>query len=122
MAIVNGYLIDPEARTVTNVKVDVKDGSGIEDIYRHLGVDCFDLARINRHGDAVFVDDEGLLKDPEYFFAIEGYPEKLAGRGLVLGCDARGETVSPVASFDSVKRGVKFYARCLNILVQQEPA
>ena len=122
MAIVNGYLIDPEARTVTQVNVDVKDGSGIDDIYRHLGVDCFDCARFNRHGDAVFVDDEGLMKDPEYFFAVEGYPNKLAGRGLVLGCDAQGETVSPHASFDSVKRSVRFYARCFNILVEQEAA
>lgn len=120
---VNGYLIDPEARTVTVVPVNVVDGrGGLDDIYKHLQVDCVDLARINEHGDAVFVDDEGLLKDPEYLFSVDGYANKLAGRGLVLGVDAEGETISPTASFDSVKRGVKFYARAFNILFEREGA
>lgn len=85
------YLIDVASRTITET-----DYSGdYKDIYRHLGCSTFDLARIDE-GDGIFVDDEGLLKGPVYnFFAIRGYTQPLAGKGLVLGSDAEGESIEP---------------------------
>lgn len=121
MKTVTGYLIDPVACTVTQVPVSVEDGSGLADIYKHTQCDCIDLARIGPAGDAVFVDDEGLLKEPECFFGVADYPNPLAGRGLVLGCDAEGETISPAASFDDIKRSVVFFRRFGNNIVRVQP-
>lgn len=126
METVTGYLIDPEARTVTSVQVRKDDRGGLDDIYAHTQCDEFTIAHINDRDDVVFVDDEGLLKHPEYFFALqvdgEFVTQKLAGRGLVLGGDAEGNSTTPSVSLDFVKRSVRFYAVVFNLLVQQEPS
>lgn len=94
------YLIDPWTRTVT---LTTHNGD-FREIYKHLDgrlgeigrawphyVDCFDIVRLD-HGDGIYVDDEGLLKDgPQAFFTVGGYGP-LAGRGLVLGSDYEGNS------------------------------
>ena len=48
------------------------------------------------------MDDEGLFKDSQEFFMIGNYPSPLAGRGLVIGCDAEGESISVQSSIDNL--------------------
>lgn len=103
-------LIDPVAETVTEV-----DHSGdYKEIYHFLSdemhgleVDTFDAVRIN-DSDTIFIDDDGLLKDPRYFFKWQGYEQPLAGRGLILASDQEGETIGTELSLDYVKRHVSF--------------
>lgn len=73
-----------------------------------LDCDLFDVARFNDKGDVVFVDDEGLLKKPSFFFGIEGYPQPLAGIGLVAGTSEDGETIEPTVSLGWVRANVTF--------------
>ena len=98
------YLIDPEHKSVSEVDYN----GDYRNIYEHIKADCFDAAGFNNKGDAVFVDDEGLLHDPEFFFRIEGNPNPLAGRGLVLGTDAEGESISPTVTLDWLRSNVSF--------------
>lgn len=101
----NAYLIDPFARTITTVEYS----GDYKQIYDLIGADCFDLARINREGDAIFVDDEGLIRDTEQaFFLHADYPNPLAGKGLVLGSDSEGESVAPHTTLDELKQKVSF--------------
>lgn len=97
-------LIDPFARTVTQVQWN----GDYHHIYELTQCDTYDCARINRHGDGVFVDDEGLFKEEQAFFLIEGYPTPLAGRGLLLGCDEEGESVTPHMSLEEAREAVMF--------------
>jgi hypothetical protein len=104
------YLIDPEAEEIREAEYN----GDFKEISKVLGpeVRVFDAARFNEHGDAVFVDDEGLLKQPEYFFLITGYPSPLAGRGFVLGCDlSTGESCSPSVSLRWLEENVSFLRR-----------
>jgi hypothetical protein len=95
----NAYLIDPFQRAVTLIEYSGQ----YEDIYKHIEPDLFDVVEINRHRDCVFIDDEGLINGkPQEFFLIRGYPQPLAGYGLVLGTDAEGNTVAPTATLDEV--------------------
>jgi hypothetical protein len=97
-------LIDPVACTVSEVQY-----TGLyTNIYEHIEADCFDVARINAKGDGVFIDDEGLLKEGQSFFLIEGYPTPLAGKGLVLGTDKHGESVEPTLTLEEVRARVMF--------------
>jgi hypothetical protein len=90
------YLIDPQSRTIKTVE----HPGGIDSIYKLIEAGTFDLARFNDKGDGIFVDDEGLLHGPVYqFFGIRGYAQPLAGKGLVLGCDEEGNSVSPSVPF-----------------------
>lgn len=101
-------LIDPFNETVT----EVEHNGDYKHIYALLShpdhpVDCFTVVRIE-YDDAIFVDDEGLLKDPKHFFVLEGYDQPLAGKGLVLGTNVVGESVSPVSTLEDVRKRVSF--------------
>lgn len=90
-------LIDPFAITITEIDIPYKDdGEGFKLFYPLLSheihpVDTFDVVRL-QDGDAIFVDDNGLLNDPQRFFLLRGYDNPLAGKGLVMGSDDDGNT------------------------------
>lgn len=101
-------LIDPFNETVT----EVEHNGDYRHIYELLShpehpVDCFTVVGIE-HNDAIFVDDEGLLKDPKHFFVWEDYAQPLAGRGLVLGTNDEGDSISPKSKIEDVKKRVSF--------------
>lgn len=98
-------LIDPFTRTVSEVEYNGQ----YKHIYDLIQCDTYDAARINQHGDAIFVDDEGLFKEEQAFFWHEDYPQPLAGRGLLLGCRATdGETIAPTTTLEEVRSKVQF--------------
>lgn len=100
-------LIDPFTRTVSEVQYNGE----YKHIYELIQCDTYDAARINKHGDAIFVDDEGLFKEEQAFFWHEDYPQPLAGRGLLLGCRSTdGETIAPSTTLEEVRSKVEFGA------------
>lgn len=107
-----GVLIDPFACTVTEVELPGPDYKCIYPVLSHISmpVDCFTAAYPEglRGRDAIFVDDNGLLKPCERFFVIRGYPQELAGKGLVLGADGAGNTISAETKIATIKDRVMF--------------
>jgi len=77
--IMQAYLIDPEKRIVESCDYD-GDWKSISAL---IECDTFDVAGTSEF--SVYVDDEGLYKEPQHFFMIEGYPSPLCGKGLLLG-------------------------------------
>ncbi len=98
------YLIDPFQQNVTEVEFN----GDYREIYKLIACDCFTTVRINAQGDVIFLDDEGLLHGPTDFFKHDSYPDPLAGKGLVLGTDAEGDSVAPNISFEELKAQVQF--------------
>lgn len=99
----NAYLIDPFTQTITQVE----HSGNYRQIYDLIDAEGFDLARINEHGDAIYVDDEGLLHEKaQAFFHHKNYPQPLAGKGLVLGCDDEGESVAPTVTLADLERDI----------------
>lgn len=98
------FLIDPFTRTIETVE---HDGS-LDSIYELTGCSCFTVAEFDEEGNGAYVDDEGLLKPNQEFFFMSGYPQPLAGRGLVLGCNEDGETIEPTLTLNDLKERVKF--------------
>lgn len=100
-------LIDPVARTVTEVDADF--AGDYRQISAHLGREYFTAASsINRRGDVLFVDDDGLFKPDQQFFLWGGLDSPLAGRGLILGSDSEGDTAPPWISLESVALAVRW--------------
>lgn len=98
------YLIDPFAQSVT-----VVDYTGnYKNIYEHIKATCFTTVQINPQQDMIFVDDEGLFKKDQAFFRFHGYDQPLAGRGLVLGTDRRGESVEPKCTIEWLSRVISW--------------
>lgn len=86
MKLINAILIDAKARSVTAVQFDV-DGD-------HLAlVDCNLVEAITLpNGDTGWVDEEGLLTNPQDFFEMpEHYPQPIAGRCLITGTEWNDE-------------------------------
>lgn len=104
-----GYLINAENRTITLVEV-----GDYKTIYPLIStklktVDCFTVVGIEED-DSIYVDDEGLLtiQFDTPFFLYDGYPQPLAGNGLVLGTDEEGESVDPKNTLEFIRGKVKF--------------
>lgn len=98
------FLIDPVARSLEPVNVD-----GFRSIQEVIGCDTFTAAYLE-NGDVIYVDDEGLFKGPTSFFLVEGYPQPLAGRGIVVGTDAEGNDVPPKTTEEWLRENLDFGA------------
>lgn len=100
-------LIDAVNREVREVHL----AEGLQAIYDLLSypdnkVSCFDCWRLDGE-DAIYIDDEGLLKDVEHFFIVDG-KKALAGNGLVTSHDDEGETIDVAMTVEQVEARVKF--------------
>jgi len=100
----NAYLIDPVTRTVKEVTYN----GDYNQIYTLTDCDTFTCVMFNEHSDTIFVDDEGLFKSDQQFFHVQGYPQPLAGKGLILGTNDEGESVSPVIGYEDFCKLVTF--------------
>lgn len=54
-------------------------------------------------GSVLFLDDEGLFVEGQTFFILEGYPQPLAGKALVMGTDEEGESMDAPVSLALLK-------------------
>ena len=97
-------LINPFDKTIEEVEYsgDWKDISSL------LECDIFTTAYFDDTTDSVFIDDEGLYVEDQAFFTIGDYPQPLAGRGLILGCNDEGDSVDCKTTLEEVKAMVKF--------------
>tara|TARA_R100000541_G_scaffold57924_1_gene68451 strand:+ start:276 stop:632 length:357 start_codon:yes stop_codon:yes gene_type:complete len=100
---IHGYLIDPFAETVTQVAYE----GDCTCIYKHIKASLFTWVYLE-DSDEIYVDDEGLYKDDQRFFTFKGYHEPLAGRGLVLGANAEGDTTSPKITMEKLTELISF--------------
>lgn len=85
-------IIDPAEMTVSKAEI----GAGLDPIYEAIGNGCqnFDIVRIG-DGIDMFVDDEGFREnEQDRFFSFTGSDSPTAGRGVILGHDGKGETIS----------------------------
>lgn len=83
----------------------------IEDIQAWIG-DRFTVAWTMANRDTIYVDDEGLLKNPEYFFGIKSMDEAIfAGNGYVQGCDEEGRPIDVGKSLSWYRDNIIFLDR-----------
>jgi len=110
------YIVDPFTQliTATNYNGDYKT------IMSHIGTGrAFDVVRLYHydgsdslkdHGyvdDHVYVDDEGLYVDDQYFWMHANYPMPLAGRGLILGGTPDGDSTNVRTSFITIRDDIR---------------
>ena len=100
---ITAILINSKDKTITEVPFDGENST----IYRLCGFDIFTCCDIGKR-DAIFVDDEGLLKPQENFFRHADYPTPLAGNGMIIGCTPSGNSAAPKTTLAEVKSKVTF--------------
>jgi hypothetical protein len=56
----------------------------------------------------MYVDGEGLIHDPKYWFAVDWYPSPLAGKAVIFA--TKGDADAPCRySLDKVKKHIHFF-------------
>jgi len=99
------YLIDPAERRIKEITI----GDGYEEINAAIGSRMMCVGAYLPDGDAIFVDDEGLLSDePKDFFRITESAAPLCGKGVVLGSDREGESVDVKISLEELADAVSW--------------
>ena len=97
-------LIDVKTQEIKEVEHD----DTLQNIYDLINCRAFDLVRID-DVNSIFVDDEGILKDNLYFeYSVSGRVFQLAGNGLVLGVDDKGNSISATLTVEDVEGKVNF--------------
>lgn len=81
-------------------------------IYAHLSHEKHPVDLITGvylpNGDCIYVDDEGLFKEGhDHWFRLHGFPDPLKGRGLLVGTDREGDSVSPSLDIEQLRRNVQ---------------
>jgi hypothetical protein len=98
-------LIDSKARTITEVMI-----GDWKEIAPKIGCDLFTTVELSAK-ETIYVDDEGLLTmTPETtFFMLKGYPQPLAGNGLVMGTNHKtGDSSNTKETVESMTAKIKF--------------
>jgi len=96
-------LINPYTQTI-----EVVDYSGDwRDIKTLLGCELFTTVYLDGL-DVLYVDDEGLYVEDQRFFKIRGYPQPLAGRGLVVGSTEEGDSTDCESTIETIEDLVEF--------------
>lgn len=102
-------LINPENKTVT--EIDIGKGE-LEDLYRAIDCTCICMPLRFDNGDFLVMDDEGLLKESNYFWHFKGATQVLAGKAIIVGPETEDGDILPVrSSVEEVAEWVLFPAQ-----------
>lgn len=102
---IKGILIDVYNKKVEEIEFENK----LENYYQIIKCDLVTTAPIDVNNDLV-VDDEGLLKSPEYFFSFNDIREpQYAGNGIIIGFNNKGEWISHSMNIKAIKKSVVFF-------------
>ncbi len=104
-------LIDPVARTIAEVTYD-GDSRNIALLLSDAarGIKCSTFTAIHPvDGLTIFVDDDGLRNEPEYFFRYEGFAQPIAGRGVIPSASRKSDSVATTLTIDDLKPKITFH-------------
>ena len=81
-----------------------------------LNVHTIDGIRLDENGHYMYVDDEGMLANMNYFFRYTNddfyvEPVLLAGKGLIVGTNEEGEDIEPELTVEDIISRIKFLGR-----------
>lgn len=106
-------LIDPFACTVEDVDAAISPGEdgNLDAIYAVLShetqpVTTFQIIHLD--GDDLYIDEHGGIRPCARFFTVGSYPRPLAGKGLILGHDAFGDSAPATLHLAAVRAATNF--------------
>lgn len=105
-------LIDPKERSIT--EVEYHDGN-LEEIVDLLDCRLIDFVQTYINGDGLYIDDEGMLIEDQYFFKHINSDYPLAGKALVIGIGEQGETIAPLCSVEDLEDHITFLGHRRNV-------
>jgi hypothetical protein len=98
-------LIDPWKRSLETIDITRgNDPAALHELYQFVGEDAIDAAYI-RLGESIIVGDHSALADPPLpSYWINGFPERLYGRGVVIGYNKDGSERETRLTVDDISK------------------
>lgn len=91
--LIKAISINPIQKTIEEVEIKA---NSLPPLYEHIGCQTIDFVCRMPKGDALIVDDEALLHEPQPpAFRFGYYPYRIHGIALVMGSDNKGCTTDP---------------------------
>lgn len=104
--LIKAISIDPTKRTIEEVEVEANQLSAL---YQHIGCRTIDFVCRMPNGDALIVDDEALLTEPQPpAFKFAYFLHRIHGIALVVGSNRNGRTIEPKLTLQQVRNLTKF--------------
>ena len=98
--------IDPIKQTIEEVEIKADSLSAL---YQHIGCRTIDFVCRMPTRDALIVDDEALLSEPQPpAFKFGYFQQPIHGIALVVGSTNQGRTIAPKLTIQQVRNLVKF--------------
>lgn len=100
--------IDAEKREIYEIEINEKDS--LEQMQSVVG-GYIELCLHLADGDAIFVNEEGLLQSPEnkqHWILYEGHPQPWVGNAIVCGSNRNGDTRSVKTSCEDLRKVISF--------------
>lgn len=105
---IRALVIDAANREVREIRLSSNESEQLSQAQEIVGGYIESAVRLPNE-DTIFVNDEGLLTEPEHFFLVAGYPKPLAGNGIIMGADPEtGETANVKTSLETLAKNVSF--------------
>ena len=110
-------LINPIDETIKEVFYEGnKQYSRLHWIQDTINCDTIDGVRLDEWGQYMYVDDNGMLSNMNYFFRYtdNSYfvePILLAGKGLVVGTNEEGNDIEPELTIEDLRSRIQFLGR-----------
>lgn len=104
---IKGILIDSVNKEVREIEID--DDNFLQECYKALDCHIIEAVNLGTSGNTLWIDEEGRCKTVETSFTLRGLPMPIAGKGLILGYDARKDkNKSTNFNIEKVKAGIEF--------------
>ncbi len=101
-------LVDVKNQEIREIEHDGR----LETFYKFIECDVFTVPVQLENGDALYIDDESLLKSAESVpgaFLFQAYPtQPLFGHGIILGTSDEGESQDTRSKLGEIRRMVTF--------------
>lgn len=97
-------IINPKDRTITETDVD----DSLKALQQIVGGSIEQVCQGLDDNHHCYVNEEGLLDDPQYFFMFKDGHQPLAGAGIILSSTDDGDEAPCTLSLDWVKERVSF--------------
>lgn len=97
-------LINAQERTVDYIN----NAGDLAAMYDAIGCDMVEIGNYDPNtGDTLWVDEEGLLKNPSYGFVYNG--KRFVGNGVIYGSNMGGDNVSVRSTLEEVIPELLFF-------------
>lgn len=94
-----------DSKNSTIIEIEIKGYEEVRDAVDGCICLAFDYPN-NKH--SCYVNDEGLLNNPEFFFVSKFGAQPFAGNGVIMGSTPSGNFRTCKLNLDDVKNSIKF--------------